>query len=159
MPKVYLLTGSNEGPSDEWLTKAAQLIQVHIGHVELFSSRYKTAPWGNTNQQHFLNQVLVVETTLSPLQVLNTILHIETSMGRIRHYKWAPRIIDIDILFYDTLVVKEPDLQIPHPLLHERRFTLAPLAEVAPTFLHPTLNKNMLELLAQCEDVSTVEKL
>lgn len=159
MAKVYLLTGSNEGPSIELLAKAALLIHQQVGEVQLKSSIYKTAPWGNTNQQDFLNQVILVDTHLEPAEVLQTILAIEADMGRVRHHKWAPRTIDIDILFYDQLVMQEKELVIPHPLLHQRRFTLIPLAEIAPDFIHPQLQQNITTLLANCEDNSTVEKL
>ncbi len=159
MAKVYLLTGSNEGLSIELLAQASSLIHQQVGEVQLKSSIYKTAPWGNTNQQDFLNQVLLVETTLNPTEVLHTILGIEANMGRVRHHKWAPRTIDIDVLFYDQLVLQETDLSIPHPLLHERRFTLIPLAEIAPELIHPTLKLSIKMLLANCKDNSTVEKL
>lgn len=141
------------------LNTAAQHIQVYIGPIITRSSLYKTAPWGNTHQQDFLNQVLVVETALAPLEILKQILVIETGMGRVRQFKWAPRTIDIDMLFYDNLVVDEVDLQVPHPLLHQRRFTLIPLVEIAPYFTHPTLQLSMVELLDKCEDDGIVEKL
>lgn len=159
MPKVYLLTGSNQGPGIEMLNLAAQHVQVNIGPILKRSSLYKTAPWGNTNQQDFLNQVLVVETALTPLEVLKQVLFIETGMGRVRQFKWAPRTIDIDVLFYDNRVVNEVDLQVPHPLLHQRRFTLIPLVEIDPHFMHPTLQLSMAELLENCKDNGIVEKL
>ncbi len=159
MPKIYILTGSNVGNSLDLLAQANFKINQQIGAIIRSSSIYKTAPWGNTNQQDFFNQVLLVDTNLSPEQVLQTALAIEQSMGRIRTEKWAPRIIDIDILFYGDEIINRPNLIVPHPLLHERRFTLAPLAEIAPLFMHPILHKNIELLLGECSDNCLVEKM
>jgi 2-amino-4-hydroxy-6-hydroxymethyldihydropteridine diphosphokinase len=134
-------------------------LQKEVGQILQKSSIYKTAPWGNTNQGAFLNQVLKVQTTLAPLALLNTIFSIEKTMGRIRQQKWEARIIDIDILFYAQEIIEEQGLNIPHPLLHQRRFTLVPLAEVASNFVHPMLKTTINKLLEQCEDNSLVEKL
>ena len=100
-----------------------------------------------------------VETELAANQLLKTILGIETKMGRNRNIKWEPRIIDIDILFYDEEIIDEEDLKIPHPLLHERRFTLVPLNEIASTYIHPKLKKTISQLLENCIDTGIVEKL
>lgn len=159
MPKIYILTGSNIGDSLALLQQAKLKINQLIGLVVEVSSIYKTAPWGNTNQQDFLNQVLLVETSLLPEQVLKMALDIEQNMGRIRTKKWAPRIIDIDILFYGDEIINQPSLIVPHPLLHERRFTLAPLAEIAPFYIHPSLQKSIELLLNECPDNSLVEKM
>ena len=127
MHTVYLLTGSNIGDSELNLLNASKFIQNQIGKVIASSHVYKTEPWGNKDQQLFLNQVLKVETELEPHQLLKTILEIENSMGRNRKIKWEPRIIDIDILFFNDEIIDQENLQIPHPLIHERRFTLIPL--------------------------------
>jgi 2-amino-4-hydroxy-6-hydroxymethyldihydropteridine diphosphokinase len=156
---IYLLTGSNIGDSKANLQTASNHIQQQLGKVEKISSIYKTEPWGNKNQQAFLNQVLQVQTQLTPHQLIKTILEIENKMGRNRELKWEPRIIDIDILFYDDLIINETDLQIPHPLLHQRRFTLVPLHEIAPQLIHPILQKNISQLLLACTDLGMVEKL
>jgi len=157
--KVYLLTGSNVGNSSALLNEAKLAIQKQVGEIEAASSLYKTAPWGNTNQQDFLNQVLAVNTNLSAYDVLKTILNIELRMGRIREEKWAPRTIDIDILFFNNEIIQQEKLIVPHPLLQQRRFTLIPLAEIAPDYLHPTLHQTNTQLLQQCPDDSVVEKL
>ena len=156
---IYLLTGSNIGDSELNLLKASKFIHQQIGKVVAASHVYKTEPWGNKDQQVFLNQVLKIETQLEPKQLLKTILEIENQMGRDRKIKWEPRIIDIDILFYDDQIIDEENLQIPHPLLHERRFTLVPLNEIASSFIHPKLNKSISQLLKICADTGIVEKL
>jgi 2-amino-4-hydroxy-6-hydroxymethyldihydropteridine diphosphokinase len=157
--KYYLLTGSNIGDAAGYLHVARQNINSKIGEVISTSSIYKTAPWGNTNQQDFLNQVLEVQTEMTPEKMLETILRIEQEMGRTRLHKWEPRIIDIDMLFAGDLICKSSGLTIPHPLLHERRFTLEPMNEIATDFVHPVLNKTIAQLLDDCIDQSNVEKL
>lgn len=156
MESLFLLTGSNIGESEKHLQQAKQLIAERIGVVSKASSIYKTEPWGNKDQQDFLNQVLEVQTELTGKDVLTRILTIEQEMGRNRSQKWEPRIIDIDILFYGDGVIQTEDLVVPHPLLHERRFTLLPLAEIAPQLIHPVLQKTTEELLKECTDNSLV---
>lgn len=134
-------------------------IQTRIGNIKAASSLYQTAPWGNTNQQNFVNQVLQVDTNLSAQDVLQTLLDIEVQMGRSRNLKWEPRIIDIDLLFYGSEIIQSENLIVPHPLLHQRRFTLIPLAQIAPNFIHPTFNSSVAQLLASCEDTSEVIKI
>lgn len=147
------------GNSLQLLADAKQHISINIGRVEEVSSVYKTAPWGNTNQADFYNQVLKVITHLSPLHLLHAMMDIEQQMGRSRHQKWAPRTIDIDVLFVDDIVMNTPDLTLPHPLLHQRRFTLTPLAQIAGGFIHPVFKQSIFQLLQLCEDNSIVEKL
>lgn len=159
LTKSYILLGSNLGNCLNNLKQALDLIQTHIGKIIKASSIYKTAAWGNTEQGDFYNQVLLLETTCTPQELLTKLLAIEKSMGRERKHKWEPRIIDLDILYYGNQIIKEDNLSIPHPWLHKRRFTLAPLAEISPDFLHPVLvqpNKHLLEI---CEDNLSVEKL
>jgi 2-amino-4-hydroxy-6-hydroxymethyldihydropteridine diphosphokinase len=159
MRKIFLLTGSNIGNSQTHLEYAIKKISSAVGLIAQQSSVYKTEPWGNTNQQDFLNQVLEVETELQPFEVLKTILTIETEMGRNRIHKWEPRIIDIDLLFYADDIINSHELVVPHPLLHQRRFTLLPLAEIAANVVHPIFNKTVSELLINCTDTSLVEKM
>ena len=158
MNKTYLSLGSNEGNRELWLQAATDYIADRCGTILDRSSIYQTAAWGITTQPDFLNMVIYIETTQSPTQLLDTILNIEITMGRHRTIKWGPRIIDIDILFFNNDIIDTPGLIIPHPFLQDRRFTLLPLAEIAPGYLHPKLNKTMAELLIACPDKLEVHK-
>jgi 2-amino-4-hydroxy-6-hydroxymethyldihydropteridine diphosphokinase len=153
---VTLLLGANLGDRVQTLQRAVDLVVERVGPVVRQSGLYETAPWGVMGQPTYLNQVLVVETTLEPEAVLNQTQAIELELGRVRLEKWGARIIDIDILYYDQLILQTDRLTVPHPYLHQRRFTLVPLAEAAPDFVHPILQKMTLELLAECEDEGVV---
>lgn len=155
---AYLSTGSNVGESARHLATALKLINSSAGKVLHASALYKTEPWGNKEQEPFLNQAIQIETALSAHELMQSLLSIESLMGRVREKKWEPRIIDIDILFYDNEVIQD-ELKIPHPLLQERRFVLEPLVEIAPGLMHPVLHKTITQLLAECADNSVVEKL
>jgi 2-amino-4-hydroxy-6-hydroxymethyldihydropteridine diphosphokinase len=152
MPTTYLLLGSNLGNRLDLLEQARALIMSHIGVITQASGIYETAAWGLENQQAFLNQVLTVDTTLTPEELLQQINNLEAELGRIRLVRWGARVIDIDILYYDNLVLQTQRLTIPHPELQNRRFTLIPLVEIAPDFVHPVLAHNNLQLLEQCAD-------
>lgn len=156
MENLFLLTGSNIGNSAQHLQQAKQFINERIGIIVKSSSVYKTEPWGKKDQQDFLNQVLLVQTKLLAEDALIQLLQIEKEMGRNRLQKWEPRIIDIDILFYGDRIINTEKLIVPHPLLHERRFTLLPLAEIAAGYMHPVLHKTIEELLQSCNDTSAV---
>ena len=153
---LYLLLGANLNDRAQTLRRATGLIAERIGKVIQQSELYETAPWGITDQPAFLNQVLAIETTLEPEAVLVHTQGIEQELGRIRREKWGARVIDIDILYYNDRVIQSETLTIPHPYLHKRRFTLVPLAEIAPGFVHPLLQKTTTELLAECEDPGEV---
>ena len=153
---LYLLLGSNLGDRLQVMRAASELIDMQIGNIVSSSSVYETAPWGVLDQPSFLNQVLEVETEMAPEEVLRIILDIEHELGRVRYERWGARVIDIDILYFDHLILDTARLTIPHPRLHERRFTLAPLAEIAPDFIHPVLNKSSEQLMAECTDISEV---
>lgn len=149
MHTVYLSTGSNLGNREDYLFQAEEAIIEFIGHIEACSSIMETAPWGKTDQPHFLNRVLCVKTKLPPVFLMKTLLQIEQDMGRNRQEKWGPRIIDLDVLFFNNRIIDEDGLRVPHPHLHERDFVLKPMVEIAPDFIHPVLHKTMAELLAE----------
>ena len=159
MNQTYLLIGGNLGNRQKNLEKAKELIVANAGQVGKTSSLYETEAWGMRDQPAFLNQVLFLFTKLDPRQLLSTILDIEHQMGRERTQKFGPRAIDIDILFYNDAIIDEPGLTIPHPQLHLRKFTLEPLYEIAPSFIHPVLNKSISDLLEDCPDPLAVKKL
>ncbi|SFG10182.1 2-amino-4-hydroxy-6-hydroxymethyldihydropteridine diphosphokinase [Pontibacter chinhatensis] len=152
MPKVYLLLGGNLGDRTLYLQQARESINRQVGTLTRSSKVYETAAWGKTDQPNFLNQVLEVQTELTPEEVLQSINGIEQELGRVRQEHWGARVIDIDILFYDDLVLQTQRLTIPHPQLHLRRFTLLPLAELAPEMVHPVLGKSINQLLQECPD-------
>ncbi|SEJ55446.1 2-amino-4-hydroxy-6-hydroxymethyldihydropteridinediphosphokinase [Dyadobacter koreensis] len=156
---VFLLLGSNLGERLQILQSAAGLIEERVGAIRTASSIYETAPWGVLDQPVFLNQILEVQTELMPEEVLRIILEIEHELGRIRYERWGARVIDIDMLYFNDLVLDSARLTLPHPRLHERRFTLVPLTEIAPDFLHPLLQKTSRELLDNCTDPGAVIKI
>ena len=165
MNRVALLIGGNEGNRALLIDQATEQIRQRIGSVVDLSSVYETEPWGNFEIENskfkienFLNRALLVETTLSPWQVLRTALAIEKDLGRVRPhlspftFHLSPRIyhsrpMDIDLIFYDDLVLDTPELTLPHPRMHLRQFVLEPLAEIMPDYVHPTLQKSITQLL------------
>ena len=152
MARIFLLTGSNLGNRLEFLQTAKTELRKRVGNLIQESSIYETAAWGKTDQADFLNQVLELETELKPEEILEINQEIEKAAGRNRKEKWGARELDIDILFYEDLVLETPELTIPHPQLHNRRFTLMPLAEIASEFMHPVFRKTVAELLKNCPD-------
>lgn len=154
--KVYLLLGSNLGDRLQIMEAARESIHAQIGEISAQSSIYETAPWGVLDQPSFLNQIIKVDTELAAEEVLRIILEIEHELGRVRYERWGARVIDIDILYFDSLVLDSSRLTVPHPRLHERRFTLIPLAEIAPSFIHPILLETSVQLLDKCADTSEV---
>ncbi|MGZ5286911.1 MAG: 2-amino-4-hydroxy-6-hydroxymethyldihydropteridine diphosphokinase, partial [Flavisolibacter sp.] len=149
----------NMGERMENLAKARTAISMQCGHIVNKSSVYETAAWGREDQPPFLNQVMVVETELQPGELLQAILIIERSLGRTREKKYGPRLIDIDILFYNDEVISEKGLVVPHPQMQYRRFVLEPLAQLSPDKWHPVLQKKISELLAECTDPLSVNKI
>jgi 2-amino-4-hydroxy-6-hydroxymethyldihydropteridine diphosphokinase len=154
----YLLIGGNQGDRVARLAIARDHIAAAGGHLLLASALYETAAWGKTDQPDFLNQAIKVYTTQDATAWLLTLLDIEEKMGRRRGEKYGPRIIDIDILFFNNSILHEPQLTIPHPEIQNRRFALTPLEEIAPFLIHPVLGKTIRELLAECTDPLAVKQ-
>jgi 2-amino-4-hydroxy-6-hydroxymethyldihydropteridine diphosphokinase len=159
MINVFLLLGSNLGNRELYLQKAIDLIELDIAPVIKRSAIYLTQSWGKTDEPDYLNQVIEIKTTSNAQGVLDKVLAIEIILGRQRQVKWGSRTIDIDILFYGDEVINQPGLVVPHPELHKRRFTLVPLAQIAPKFVHPILEKNILQLKNELIDDLVVKKL
>lgn len=159
MYRVFLLLGTNLGDRSRNLVEALRRIEARAGQLVRKSSVYTTAAWGSTDQPHFYNQVLEILTRLQAEALLQVILDIEQEMGRVRLQKWGERLIDIDILFYGNLRIAHDNLNIPHPQIANRRFTLVPLAEIAGTLVHPDFNKTIETLLDECADTLPVTRL
>ena len=160
MASVYLILGGNLGDRFCYMEQARVSISERIGAIRKFSSFYETEPWGFSHDQLFLNQVFEVDTKLNPFEMLECINDIELNLGRVRNKdRYSSRTIDIDILFYDDLVIVTPALTIPHPEMTKRRFVLEPLAEIASEIVHPVLKKTIRQLLLDCEDLCKVYKV
>ncbi|MFM1963790.1 MAG: hypothetical protein RLZZ172_2635 [Bacteroidota bacterium] len=150
--KAYLLIGGNIGERISNLNAASAAIEESCGKITAQSKIYETAAWGNENQPNFLNQLFIIETCLMPMDLLNQILNIESVLGRKRDVPNDPRTIDIDILYYNDLVLKSKALTIPHPRIGKRRFSLVPLMEIAPDMVDPDLNLTIREMYERCDD-------
>jgi 2-amino-4-hydroxy-6-hydroxymethyldihydropteridine diphosphokinase len=157
MPLVYIALGTNLGDRLANLNSAIEAFPPTV-QVAARSPVYETAPWGFSNQPDFLNQVVEAETDLSPQALLVFLKQLEESLGRTVTFRYGPRRIDLDILFYDDLVLDTPPLVIPHPRLAERAFVLVPLADLAPDLRHPVLGKTVHELL-QAVDSGSIKLL
>lgn len=153
------MLGSNEGQSLERLAEATERIEKDAGKILARSSVYRSAAWGMREQPDFYNQVLEISSSFPPEILLEKLLRIEKAMGRIRNKKWGPRVIDIDLLFYGKEVINSPALQLPHPGIPERKFTLLPLSEITPDLRHPISHKSIATLLTECPDTLRVEKV
>lgn len=157
---VYLLLGSNLGDKRLKLGEAIEAIAASIGPIVTQSSWYETAAWGLEDQPDFLNVALAVSTGYTPHQVLEKALDIEEKLGRVRKEKWGARHIDIDILLFGEIIVDDGDhLQIPHPLMLNRKFVMMPLAEIAGDVIHPVAGKTIRHLLSLLQDSSDVFKI
>lgn len=155
---IYLSLGTNLGDRCLNLMKARDHLLPEVITLHA-SSVYATPPWGYEDQPEFLNQVIEVCTDLSPLALLSRLKAIEVEMGREETFRYGPRLIDLDILFYGEQVLEADSLQIPHPRLHERAFVLVPLQEIAPDFVHPVLGESITSLLSKLGDVEGVRRL
>jgi 2-amino-4-hydroxy-6-hydroxymethyldihydropteridine diphosphokinase len=150
---AYIAIGSNQGNALENCRRAMEEIASDArNRLVRCSSFYRTEPVGKKDQEWFVNAVVELETSLSPRPLLAFLLSIEEKMGRIRRERWGPRIIDLDILFYDAQELQEKDLEVPHPRLHERKFVLVPLNEIAPDLKHPVLKRTISEILAELKE-------
>jgi 2-amino-4-hydroxy-6-hydroxymethyldihydropteridine diphosphokinase len=150
--KVYFLLGGNLGDRLATLQQGLHTLSDSVGPVLNCSSIYETEPWGKQNQPTFLNQTALLETELSPHEILKVIKRIEQELKRKRYEKWGSRTIDIDILFYGDHLYEDEDLTIPHPALHTRNFTLVPLMEIASELKHPRFELTIRELYDQSPD-------
>jgi 2-amino-4-hydroxy-6-hydroxymethyldihydropteridine diphosphokinase len=159
MNDVYLLLGSNLGDRLFFIQQAVKLIEEQIVAVTKRSSVYETQSWGKSDAPDYLNQVILLQTAMPARLILENILDIEILLGRKREEKWGSRTIDIDILFYGDMIIDEADLQIPHPELHKRRFTLEPLNEISPNFKHISFKKTILQLKNELKDDLIVKKV
>ena len=161
MNKAVLLLGSNLGDGQLLFQHVISMIDERLGKLEMQSALYQSPPWGFEHENNFINQVLIMNTEKDSEQVLQSCLQIEVDLGRKKRKTqgYVARIIDIDVLFVNDEVIETETLVLPHPRLHLRKFTLLPLAELIPDFVHPTLNKTIQELLVACEDNSEVRKI
>ena len=157
MKKIYLGLGSDTGDRIKYISEAEIAIGDCIGKITKFSSIYETEPWGFISEHKFLNRVLEVETLLDPASLMVRILQIEAGMGRSwSNSGYESRIIDIDILLYGEEIINDASIVIPHPHLHERKFVLIPLNEVASDLVHPVFKKSIKVMLEECKDRSEV---
>jgi 2-amino-4-hydroxy-6-hydroxymethyldihydropteridine diphosphokinase len=155
--RVYLGIGSNLEDREANLEEAVDRIGTLAGDIIRTSSIYETEPWGFSSENEFLNMVVEIETQLNPADLMDVLLKIESRLGRIKEKdesQYTSRIIDIDILLYEDVIVNDVNLRIPHPLMEERKFVLVPLNEIAPDVVHPVLMKKISELLSTCSDTS-----
>ncbi len=158
MSFAYLGLGSNIGNRYKFIKDAITIIksnkQIKVIHC---SSIFETEPWGMIEQGEFLNCVIKIKTDIPPVELIKKMKEIETTLGRNKKEMWGEREIDIDILFYDDLVYSDEEINIPHMEMHNRRFVLVPMCEIAPDFVHPAFDKKIIELLENTSDKSIVK--
>jgi len=161
MSTVFLLLGGNIGNTKEKFKQAQSLIIKYIGDIVQQSSNYQSDAWGFKSSNSFLNCVIITKTNLTPYDLLKKTQEIEVLLGRKQKTKttYESRIIDIDILFYDNKIIESDTLSIPHPRLHLRKFTLEPLLALSPNFVHPTLQKTIVNIYQECKDTSKITKV
>jgi len=159
MNVAYLCLGGNLGERESSIDAAISKIKQEVGEVSAVSKIYETEAWGVTNQNAYLNQCVELKTELDPEALISALLKIEHDLGRERnlYHTYEPRTIDIDVLFYNNLVLEFNHLTVPHPRLHLRKFVLIPLNDVASTFMHPVFQKTVNNLLVECSDTSDVK--
>ncbi|MCF8331465.1 MAG: 2-amino-4-hydroxy-6-hydroxymethyldihydropteridine diphosphokinase [Bacteroidales bacterium] len=156
--EAYIIAGSNIEPREHYLKQALNFIEESEIIIKKKSAVYISEPWGFDAELNFFNQVFKVVTKMSPNDLLNELMAIESATGRIRKASriYTSRVIDLDILFFDNIVLSKPELIIPHPKIADRRFVLMPLNEIAPDLIHPVLNQSINQLLGNCQDIGKV---
>lgn len=157
MSEAIISLGSNLGDKKRNLADALQMLGDRRCSVVAVSHLYETEPWGFVTDDVFLNQIAVVETTLSPRELIDILLDIERQLGRSRtstSQGYSSRPIDLDVIFFDDLITDDTHITLPHPKMHLRRFVLEPLNELRPNFIHPLFNKTVAQLLKECDDKS-----
>lgn len=157
MSRLIIGLGTNQGDRSRKLSLARGLCRQFYGPILAISPIYQTAAWGVEEQPAFLNQVLMLETEVQPQICLTTALAIENIMGRVRQKRWGPRIIDVDILYYEDKVIETQALTLPHPSISERNFVLQPLVDIAPDWVDPKLHKTVAKLLKESKDQLEVQ--
>ena len=156
---VFVLLGSNLGDRELLVNQASKMISERCGKIVAKSRLYESEPWGFKSEHWFLNQVVKIETALSPDDLMKELLEIEKELGRDRsvpHEGYVSRPMDLDILYFGNEIIDTQMITAPHPRLHERRFTLLPLCDIAPDYVHPVMKKTNLQLLDDCQDVGKV---
>ena len=159
---VFVLLGSNLGDRELLVNQACKMMGKRCGEIVAKSRLYESEPWGFQAEHWFLNQVVELKTSLSPDALMTELLAIEKELGRDRttpHEGYVSRPIDLDILYFGDKIIETQLVTAPHPRLHQRRFTLLPLCDVAPDFVHPILKKTNLQLLDECQDTGIVKTL
>lgn len=150
--KLVLSLGSNLGNRYAYLLRAIQKIEKYFNSKPVVAHFYETPPWGNENQSRFINTAIYLHTDITIDQCLKKVQAIEKEMGRLKTEKWGPRMIDIDILFYEDDVVETDIITVPHQHLHQRAFVLKPLQDILPNFIHPLKNKTIIQLIEDIDD-------
>ena len=159
---VFVLLGSNLGDRQLLVNQACAMMGERCGKIVAKSRLYESEPWGFKSEHWFLNQVVEISTSLSPDELMTTLLSIERELGRDRstpHEGYVSRPMDLDIIYYGSQIVDTQMVTAPHPRLHLRRFTLMPLCDIAPDFVHPVLKKNNCQLLDECQDLGKINVL
>ncbi|MEM7550036.1 MAG: 2-amino-4-hydroxy-6-hydroxymethyldihydropteridine diphosphokinase [Bacteroidota bacterium] len=157
--RIYLLMGSNLGDRFNNLKLCMEELRKEVGKITKTSSVYETAAWGITEQNPFLNLAVEIVSDLNPSEMIDHFERIERKLGRKKVVKWGPRIIDVDILYFNDVILKTPSIQIPHKEIQNRRFALEPMIEINPSFQHPVFNVSQIDLLKNCKDPLDATKL